>query len=213
MRRALEDAMDEPALTDHPVHVLVASRWSPYGFADRDVSEADLRSLFEAARWAPSSYNEQPWSYVVATRADREGFARLLSCLVEGNQAWARHVPVLALGIARERFTRNDKPNPAALHDLGLAAGGLLVEATARGIAVHQMIGILPDRARELYGIPDHSRALTGIAIGYAGAGAGLPEALRDRDRAPRTRKPLAAFVFGRRYGEPAELVADRERR
>jgi nitroreductase len=205
--------MEKPAVTDHPIHVLVASRWSPYCFADRDVSAEDLRSLFEAARWAPSSYNEQPWSYVVATRRDREGFARLLSCLVETNQTWARHVPVLALGITRERFTRNDKPNAAALHDLGLAAGGMLVEATARGLCVHQMIGILPDRARELYRIPDHSRALTGIAIGYAGAGAAdLPEPLRERDRAPRTRKPLSAFVFGGRYGEASALLADRER-
>jgi nitroreductase len=201
--------MEKPAVTDHPIHALLAGRWSPYGFADRDVSREDLRSLFEAARWAPSSYNEQPWSYLVATRGDRDAFARMLSCLVEGNQAWARHAPVLALGVTRERFTRNDKPNAAALHDLGLAAGGLLVEATARGICVHQMIGILPDRARELYGIPDHSRALTGIAIGYAGAGAEVPEALRERDLAPRTRKPLAAFVFGARYGEPSKLVSE----
>ena len=201
--------MDRRAITDHPIHEFIVSRFSPYAFADRDVPFEDLRSLFEAARWAPSSYNEQPWSYVVATRADADAFSLLLSCLVEGNQAWAKHVPVLALAIARERFTRNDKPNAAAQHDLGLAAGSLLFEATARGLAVHQMIGILPDRAREVYGIPDHSSALTGLAIGYAGDSGGLPEALQARERAPRSRKELAEFVFAGRWGEPAVLEED----
>lgn len=199
--------MNKTADTDHPVHALLAARWSPYAFADRDVSDEDLRSLFEAARWAPSSYNEQPWSYLVATRADSEEFERLLSCLVDGNQAWARHAPVLALGVTRQRFTRNDKPNAAAEHDLGLAAGGLLVEATARGLVAHQMIGILPDRARELYAIPDHSHALTGIAIGYEGDANSLPEGLRERDLAPRARKPLSEFVFGGRYGYAARVL------
>ena len=201
--------MEKTAVTDHPIHALIASRWSPYAFAQRGVSEQDLGALFEAARWAPSSYNEQPWSYMVATRKDSLGFERLLSCLVEPNQAWAKQAPVLALGVARERFTRNDKPNAAAVHDLGLAAGALLVEATARGLAVHQMIGILPDRARELYGIPDHSRAVTALAIGYAGPSDVLPEGLRERELAPRTRKPLSEFVFGERWGDAAPLVSD----
>lgn len=201
--------MDKTADTDHPIHALLASRWSPYAFSNRDVSGADLRSLFEAARWAPSSYNEQPWSYVVATRGERQAFERLLSCLVQANQEWARHASVLALGITRERFTRNDEPNAAAVHDLGLAAGNLLVEATARGLVVHQMIGIDPERARELYRIPDHSRAVTGLAIGYVGSGAALPEKLRERDRAPRTRKPLSEFVFSERFGDPAPILED----
>ena len=118
--------MNKTANTNHPIHSLLVERWSPYAFADKDVSEADLRSLFEAARWAPSSYNEQPWSYVVATRQQKEEFERLLSCLVEANKGWGRHVPVLALGITRHAFTRNGKPNAAAEHDLGLAAGNLL---------------------------------------------------------------------------------------
>lgn len=201
--------MTKTAATDHPIHALIANRWSPYAFADRDVPDEDLCALFEAARWAPSSYNEQPWSYLVATRADSDAFERLLSCLVEPNQAWAKYAPVLALGITRERFTRNDKPNAAAVHDLGLAAGALLVEATARELVVHQMIGILPDRARELYSIPDHSCAVTGLAIGYVGSPDRLPEGLRDRDAAPRTRKPLSEFVFGARWGYASTLVAN----
>lgn len=196
--------MSRTANTDHPVHTLVAERWSPYAFGDRPVAEKDLRALFEAARWAPSSYNEQPWRYVVARREQPEAFERMLTCLVEGNQAWARFAPVLAIGVVSTHFERNGKPNKAAVHDLGLAAGNLLVEATARGIHVHQMIGILPDRARDLYAIPEGEEAYTGLAIGYHGVQPEQPEKLRERDEAPRTRKPLDAFVFSGRHGRAA---------
>src|SRR3954471_3770222 len=100
-----------------PIQELLTRRWSPYAFADRPVSEDDLRSLFEAARWAPSSYNEQPWTYLVATRDDREAFERLLSCLVPGNQVWARAAPVLAVGCTSLNFARDGRPNAAAVHD------------------------------------------------------------------------------------------------
>jgi len=198
---------EKKALTDSPIHELLAGRWSPYAFDDRPVPEADLRSLFEAARWAPSSYNEQPWSYIVATQEDPEQFQRLLSCLVDGNQVWAKAAPVLALGVVSLRFARNAKDNRAAVHDLGLAAGNLLLEATARGLFVHQMIGILPDKAREVYGIPEGFEAWTGMAIGYRGAPASLPDPLRERDLAPRQRKPLREFVFSGQWGTPAPLV------
>ncbi len=198
---------EKKASTDHPIHELLAERWSPYGFADLPVAQADLRSLFEAARWAASSYNEQPWSFLLATREDPEEFARLLSCLVEGNQGWAKAAPVLALGVVRLRFSRNDKDNRAAVHDLGLAAGNLVVEATARGLCVHQMIGILPDKAREVYQIPEHSEAWTAMAIGYRADPATLPDALKERDLTPRQRKPLSQFVFSGTWGESSPLV------
>lgn len=191
-----------------PSTTFLAARWSPYAFQEWPVSDADLRCLFEAARWAPSSYNEQPWSYIVAKRENAEQFERLLSCLVEANQVWAKAVPVLALGIVRLRFVRNDKPNRAAVHDLGLAAGNLLVEATARGLYVHQMIGILPDKAREIYEIPEGCEAWTGIAIGYKGDPNALPTTLRDRDLTPRQRKPLREFVFSRKWGNPSSIVS-----
>jgi nitroreductase len=190
------------AKTEHPIQDFVAQRWSPYGFADRDVSDADLRSLFEAARWAASSFNEQPWSYIVATRAQQEAFARLLSCLVEANQSWAKAAPVLALGVATLNFSRNGKPNRVALHDLGLATGNLVAEATARGLAVHQMGGILPDRAREIYAIPEGFEAVTGIAIGYAGDPEAFSEEIRERDLVPRERKPQRDFVFSTSWGK-----------
>jgi nitroreductase len=197
---------DQPR-PDYPIHPLIAGRWSPYAFADRPVSPDDLRSLFEAARWAPSSYNEQPWSYILGTKAEPEQFQRVHSCLVEGNQAWAGVAPVLAIGCTRLTFERNGKPNAAAVHDLGLAAGNLCLEATARGLHVHQMIGILPDRVRELFRVPDGVQPLTALAIGYAADPATAPEPLRQRDAVRRGRKPLPEFVFGGEWGAASELV------
>lgn len=191
----------------HPIHELIAGRWSPYAFSDRPVSDADLCSLFEAARWAPSSYNEQPWRYIVATKADPAAFERLLSCLVEGNQAWAKAAPVLALGCVTQNFTHNGKPNAAAEHDLGLASAGLTFEAAARGLFVHQLIGILPDRARELYHIPEGCKAVTGLVIGYVADPSVLPEKLRERDLAHRRRHPLGHIVFGGDWGAPSAVV------
>ena len=199
------------AATDYPIQKALAERWSPYGFADRPVSEADLRSLFEAARWAASSYNEQPWNYLVATRENSKEFGRLLSCLVEANQAWAKAASVLVLGVVSLRFAKNNQDNRAAVHDLGLAAGNLVVEATARGLSVHQMIGILPDKAREIYQIPEHFEAWTAMAIGYKADPATLPDALKERDLTLRQRKPLGKFVFTGKWGQSLPLVLKRD--
>ena len=199
--------MVEPADTAYPVHELIARRWSPYVFAQREVGDADLAALFEAARWAPSSYNEQPWRFAVARRGDRDAFAKLLSCLVEPNQAWAKDAAVLAIGIISRKFAKNGKPNAAAEHDLGLAAAQLTLEATARGLAVHQMIGILPDRAADVLSIPADHAALTALAIGYAGDPAAAGE-MGERDAARRGRRPLSEWVFGAEYGKPAPFVS-----
>jgi len=193
--------------TDYPVHEFISKRWSPYSFDDRPVETDDLLSLFEAARWAPSSYNEQPWHYIVATKDNPKEFERVLSCLVEGNQIWAQSAPVLALGIAKLNFDYNNKPNRAAVHDLGLAAGNLLFEATVRGLHVHQMIGILPERACELYDIPEGYEVMTGIAIGYVGVSSNLPDDIRERDAVRRPRKSLSEFLFSGKWGSVAPFV------
>lgn len=191
---------------EHPIHDFLVRRWSPYVFSDRKVNPADLKSLFEAARWAASSYNEQPWSYIVATKDNATEFERLLSCLVDANQAWAKAAPVLALGCTNLRFKLNDKPNAAAVHDLGLASASLTFEATARGLYLHQMIGIVPERAREIYRIPENVQPVTGLAIGYLGDFNALPQALKDRDLAARKRKPLGEFVYGGQWGTASSL-------
>lgn len=196
--------MEKPATTEYSVHELIARRWSPRALAPKPVPAEALRSLLEAARWAPSAFNEQPWSFLVARREDADEFETMLGCLVEGNQAWARNAGALILTVARTTFSRNDKPNRHAHHDLGLAAANLTVQATALGLAVHQMAGILPDRAREVYGIPDGFDVVTGIAVGYPGATDDLPEKLRGAEQAPRQRKPQSEFVFRGAWDRPA---------
>jgi len=195
------------AASDYPINHLIAARWSPYSFANRSVSDEDLKSLFEAARWAASSNNEQPWSFIVAKKEDTAEFDRLVSCLVEVNQVWAKEASALVLGITRLNFARNNQPNRVAIHDLGLAAANLVLEATARGLAAHQMAGIEPDKARELYSVPEGCEPMTAIAIGYAGDPNNLPERWRPRDSARRPRKPIAEFVYRGKWGVKSELV------
>jgi len=200
--------MSRRAETDHPIHDILAERWSPYGFAETPVPAEDLKALFEAARWAASSYNEQPWRYIVAFRNDPAAFDKLLSCLVEANQPWARFAPVLILGIARKTFSRGGSPNRVALHDLGAASASLTFEAGARGLMVHQMGGIHPEKARMLYGIPEDFEVVTALAVGYAGTPAGLPEEYESRDAAPRRRKPLGETVFAGDWDRPWDETA-----
>jgi nitroreductase len=194
------------AKPDHPVLPVIAERWSPYAYDPRPVEREKLLSCLEAARWAPSSYNEQPWTYILAERGDAAAFARLLECLVEGNQAWAKNVGVLIVTVVSRRFTKNGKPNAACEHDVGLAAGNLALQATALGLNVHQMIGIVPDKVRTTYSVPDGHDPLTAIAIGYAAAAApGTNDPLAQRDLTPRSRKPIGEFVVAT-WGQPAKL-------
>ena len=202
--------MTKKAQTAFPVMEVIANRWSPYGLDSKPVPEPDLLSILEAARWSASSFNEQPWRFIVATRDQGDLYERILSCLVEANQQWAGAAPVLMLGIIKKTFTHNGKPNRVALHDLGLAAATLTLEATSRGLSVHQMAGILPDRARELFSIPDDFDIETAIAIGYAADPKGLEEGAKKRDTTPRTRRTLGEFVFGERWGEASRLVKER---
>jgi nitroreductase len=203
--------MENPAETKHSIHGLLARRWSPRAFSDRTVEPEKLRTLLEAARWAPSSYNEQPWSFIVATKENRDEYDRLLSCLVEGNIRWAQHAPVLMLSVAKLYFDRNRKENRHALHDVGLAVGNLVTQATALGLSAHQMAGFHVEKARELFNIPEGHEPVAMIVIGYLGDAETLPEPLRERELAPRTRKPLEAFVFTGSWGQRSPLVARRE--
>jgi nitroreductase len=198
--------MDKPADAQHPIHDLLARRWSPRAFSDRAVTPDALRSLWEAARWAPSSANQQPWSFIVATREDPQEFARMLGCLVEGNQIWAKQAPVLMVSVAA-RLDRDQDPNPHAWHDVGQAVAGLSVQATALGLFVHQMAGILPDKIREVYQIPETHEPVTGIALGYPGTPEQLPDKLRQRELAARTRKPIGEFVYAGRWGQVSPMA------
>ncbi|QDU93216.1 nitroreductase family protein [Lignipirellula cremea] len=193
--------------TDYPVHPLIAQRWSPYAFAPRVVENAKLLSCLEAARWAASSYNEQPWTFLVARREDSTEFQRLLGCLLEANQEWAQHAGVLILTVICPTFSRNGKPNRVAEHDLGLAAGNLSLQAESLGLYVHQMAGVNLQVARQTYSIPETHQPVTAIAIGYAASEEAAPsEELAQRDRQPRQRKPLSEWVFQGGWKNPADL-------
>jgi len=197
--------MNKPATTDYPVHDLIARRWSPRAMEPRPVPAKALRSLLEAARWAPSSYNEQPWSFIVARREDEAEFQAMLGCLVDVNQAWARNAGALILTVTRSRFSHNDKPNRHAYHDVGLAAANLTLQATSSGLVVHQMGGVRREKACEVYGIPDGHEVVTAIAVGYPGRAEQLPEQFREAESAPRKRKPQDEIVFRGAWGHGAD--------
>ena len=175
---------------------ILHQRWSPRSFANRDVAPADLAKVFEAARWAASSYNEQPWRYLVGTRGS-EAYKKIFNSLGEFNQAWAKTAPVLILGTARTRFSHNNTPNRVALYDLGAASSYLTLQAAVLGLSTHQMAGFDADAARKAFEIPEVYEIGAVIALGYQGEPAALPnEQFVAQEVAPRARKPLKEFVF-----------------
>ena len=194
---------------DYAILPIFSQRFSPYAFSSQPVNEEDLRACFEAARWAMSSYNEQPWRYLTARAENQEEFDKIVSCLWDANQAWAKKAPVLALGFYKKSFSQNDKPNKAAPHDLGAASAFLTVEATQRGLYVHQMIGVEPDKVREQFDIPEDFEPHTAMAIGYLGSLEdlqALPDGYADRDRSERSRKSQDEILFSGQFGKAAKL-------
>jgi nitroreductase len=183
----------------------VLARWSPRSFANRDVSPADLRKLFEAAHWAASSYNEQPWRFLVGLR-NSSTYKKIFSALIGFNQSWAASAPVLILGVASSKFSHNGTDNRHALYDLGAASSYLTLQAAALGLTSHQMAGYDQAAARQAFGIPEDYLLGAVIALGYQGEPSALgQEQLIAQEVATRTRKPLSEFVLSA-WGEPANL-------
>ncbi len=187
---------------DHPVLDVIRSRWSPAIYSSRSIEIEKLLSVLEAARWAPSSFNAQPWSFLVARKEEPAEFARMLSCLVPGNVTWAQHVPVLMISVTKLRFDHNDNANRHAFHDTGIATGFLMLQSAALGMMAHGMAGFDAAKAREAFGIPESHEAVAAIALGYPGDEQGAPEELRKRNQR-RPRRRLDQFVFAGRWGQP----------
>ncbi|MBC8082755.1 MAG: nitroreductase family protein [Hymenobacter sp.] len=183
------------ATTTYSVLEPIRKRWSPRSFASAPVAPEALNQVFEAASWAASAMNEQPWRYIYAHQADQEAFRKMADCLLPGNQPWAKNAPLLILALAETHFA-NGNPNGSALHDLGLANGNLMLEATALGLHGHFMGGFDPARTKDLFGLPDTLQPVVFIALGYIGEAELLEEPFLSREKAPRQRKPVAEIAF-----------------
>jgi nitroreductase len=182
----------------YPIHDLIGERWSPRAFADLPVEREKLYSLLEAARWAASGGNLQPWYFIVATKENADDYERLLATLWDRNALWAKHAPMLILVVAK----LSDRPGReyTTFYDVGMAAGNLVTQAVDLGLVTHQMGGFDPDKARASLGIPEDYQPLAVIALGYPGTPDILPDDLREREVAPRSRKPLEEFAFEGRW-------------
>jgi nitroreductase len=183
---------------------LFLDRWSPRSFADRAVEPAQLAKVFEAARWAASSSNEQPWRFLIGTRPS-ETWQKIFDTLVDGNKKWVQKVPVLILGVANTRNSRGAE-NRFALYDTGAAAAYLTLQAAYMGLAAHQMGGYDREKARATFGIPEEFIPTSVIALGYQDEPAALADENQlTQETSPRNRKPLSEFVYSA-WGEPANL-------
>ena len=189
------------------VHELIRTRWSPRSFSDRPVSNEDLKTMLEAARWAASSNNEQPWRFVIAKKSDGEAYQRILNLLVPSNQQWARTAPVLMIMAAKRTFSHNGKPNAYGFHDTGAARSHLFLQANALGMHAHGMAGFDRERAREVLGIPEDYEVGPAVAVGYRDSPDKLTnEQQREWELAKRVRKPLNELVFRGHWDEPLNL-------
>lgn len=189
------------------LHDLLASRWSPRAYSDKPVSTEDLTRIFTAAAWAASSTNEQPWRFLVGRNGD-DTFAKILDTMVEANQAWAKHAPVLVLSVGKSTFSPgpyDGQHNPYALHDTGAASANMSLEATALGLHTHGIGGFDHEKARAHFSIPADFEIGACWAIGYLGDPAILSDRARAMETSPRTRKPLSAFVFST-WDTPSQL-------
>ncbi len=185
---------------------LIKKRKSIRAFSEESISDETLVKLFEAARWAPSSMNEQPWRFILAKKSDTADFEKMKDCLVEGNRIWAKDAAALVLTIARQNLTASDKLNIYSWHDVGSAIAMLSVQATELNLYLHQMGGFNSALAKKEFAIPEGFEAVSMLAIGYEGSPEMLPELLRERETTERKRKPLSEIVFSSNFGNENTL-------
>lgn len=188
--------MEKSSEQKYPIADLLSKRQSIRAYSTQVVEREKIRSLFEAARWAPSSMNEQPWYYVYATQEQPEAYASLLACLAEANQVWASKAPVLMVSIAKNFYARHHKPSAHAWHDVGAANMSLCLQAVALGLQAHPMGGFDAAKVRETLALPEGYDPVIMLCVGYPGSNEELPEPLRTREQAPRERWLQEEFAF-----------------
>lgn len=187
--------MIKTAITRLPVIDVIKNRWSARAFSDKNLSDEHILTLIEAASWAPSSINEQPWRYRYALRGT-ETFHEMWECLMIGNQPWAKNAAALLLCTAKKNFAKNDKPNRHALHDTGMANAFLMLQATEMGIYGHIMGGYDPEKLRETFHLPEDEEDVCILALGFLGVPDQLEEPFRTREITPRSRKAVEEFII-----------------
>jgi nitroreductase len=192
------------ATTQVKIHELIATRWSPRAFdADKPVRHDDLHALLEAARWAPSCYNDQPWRYIVCNKAvDEAAWQNALTVIVEKNRMWAKNAPVLLLSVAMANFNHNGSSNRWAPHDVGAASMSICLQANALGLIVHQMGGFDAEKARQVFNLPDDCTPMAMIAIGYQAEVATLAEDFQSAELAERSRADLEQRFYSGTWGQ-----------
>jgi nitroreductase len=192
--------MQKSADFESPILDVIRMRRSRRAYGDLPVEPEKVHSLFEAARWAPSSVNEQPWIYLYATKGQPELWCKISDALNEGNKIWAKNAPLFIVSLARKNFMRNDHPNTSARYDLGAANAFLSLQAAHLGLNVHQMAGFDATRLKENLNIPDNYESVVIMAIGYPGDVQTLPEHLKVRELAPRERYLQQEFVMNKTF-------------
>lgn len=197
--------MSKIANTSIEIFPLLASRWSPRAFSDQKISNDSLLKILEAARWAPSSSNLQPWQFIVGKK-EEETYQKIFETLGEFNQLWAHNAAVLMLSIGK-RFEKDGNENRIFKYDVGQAVAHLSVQAMSENIYVHQMGGFSAKKAIELFEIPKDYEPLTVIALGYLGDPKMLHPRMQVSETAERERKPLSDFVFALKFGEISYLI------
>ena len=190
----LKEEIKRNRKSEYEINPLILGRWSPYSMTGEKISDGELMSLFEAARWAPSSYNGQPWRFIYAKR-DTKDWDKLFNLLVEGNQGWAKNAAALVVIISRKNFEHNNKPSITHTFDTGSAWENMALEASSRGLAIHGMEGFDYDKAKEDLEIPDDFEVCAMAAIGKKGKIEDLPEEMQQREQ-PRDRRPLKEIVM-----------------
>ena len=188
--------MIKEAITKHPVTELIRKRWSARAFSNKSIDDDTLHTLFEAASWAASANNEQPWRYIYAKREDKETFSKMVDCLMAGNQPWAKNAAVLLVCFVKTTIGPDKKPNVSAVHDAGLANATLLLQAVSQNIYGHMMGGYDKAKTKEVFTIPEGYDTVLMMALGYLDHADTLEEPFKTRELTPRTRKELSEFVF-----------------
>ncbi len=178
------------------IHELIDKRWSPRAFSEKEIVTEKIEKLFEAASYAASCFNEQPWRFIYATKEYTERYDQLLSCLVEFNQMWVKTAPMIIMTLVSTKFAQNQKMNHHARHDLGLAIGNMSVQAMSMNLYMHQMAGFNVEKAREMFEIPTDFDIVTMIAVGYLGDPKQLPENIREIESNKRERRSLDKILF-----------------